>query len=51
MIVFIYYTLTSGLDKEVKVKLGSPFCKKFLTINDRYNGTKILNLPVVVVEI
>ena len=37
--------------QEVKVKLGSPFCKYFLTINDRYNGTKILNLPVVVVEI
>ena len=37
--------------QEVKVKLGSTFCKYFLTINDRYNGTKILNLPVVVVEI
>ena len=37
--------------QEVKVKLGSPFCKYFLTINDLYNGTKIVNLPVVVVEI
>ena len=37
--------------QEVKVKLGSPFCKYFLTINDLYNGAKILNLPLVVVEI
>ena len=37
--------------QEVKVKLGSPSCKYFLTINDLYNGSKILNLPLVVVEI
>ena len=37
--------------QEVKVKLGSPFCKYFLTINDLYNGAKIVNLPLVVVEI
>ena len=32
--------------QEVKVKLGSPFCKYFLTINDLYNGAKIVNLPL-----
>ena len=37
--------------QEVKVKLGSPSCKYFLTINDLYNGSKNLNLPLVVVEI
>ena len=37
--------------QEVKVKLGSPFCKYFLTINDLYNGAKIVNLPLAVVEI
>ena len=37
--------------QEVKVKLGSPFWKYFLTITDLYNFTKIVNLPVVVVEI
>ena len=30
----------------VKVKLGSPFKKYFLTINDLYNGAKIVNLPL-----
>ena len=34
-----------------KGQLGVTFCKYFLTINDLYNGTKIVNLPVVVVEI
>ena len=29
--------------QEVKVKLGSPLCKYFLTINDLYNGAKIVN--------
>ena len=37
--------------QEVKVKLGSPFCKYFLTIDDLYNGAKIMNLPLAVVEI
>ena len=37
--------------QEVKVKLGSPFWKYFLTINDLYNGAKIVNLPYHVVEI
>ena len=36
---------------EVKVKLGSPFCKYFVTINDLYNGAKIVKLPLVVIEI
>ena len=37
--------------QEVKVKLGSLFCKYFLKINDLYNGAKIVNLPLAVVEI
>ena len=37
--------------QEVKVKLGSLFYKYFLTINDLYNGAKIVNLPLAVVEI
>ena len=37
--------------QEVKVKLGSLFYQYFLTINDLYNGAKIVNLPLVVVEI
>ena len=37
--------------QEVKVKLGSPSCKYCLTINDLYNGSKNLNLPLAVVEI
>ena len=31
--------------------MGSPFCKYFLQNNDLYNGAKIMNLPIVVVEI
>ena len=31
--------------------MGSPFCKHFLTINDLYNGAKIVNLPLAVVDI
>ena len=38
-------------EQEVKVNLGSPFCKYFLTINDLCNGAKMVNLPLVVVEI
>ena len=37
--------------QEVKVKLRSPFCKYFLTINDLYNGAKIVNLPLAVEKI
>ena len=31
------------------VKLGSHFCKYFLTINDLYNGAQMVNLSLVVV--
>ena len=37
--------------QEVKVKLGSLFYQYFLTNNDLYNGAKIVNVPLVVVEI
>ena len=37
--------------QEVKVKLGSPFYKYFFPINNLYNGAKIVNLPLAVVEI
>ena len=37
--------------QKVKVKLGSLFYKYFLTINDLYNGGKIVNLPFAVFEI
>ena len=46
--IFLLFNLRFG--QEVKVKLGSPLCKYFLT-NDLYNGAKIVNLPLVVVEI
>ena len=36
--------------QEVKVKLGSPLNKYFLTINGLYNGAKLVNLPLAVVE-
>ena len=55
VVVAIRFLLILNFDfrfgQEVKVKLGSPFCKYFLTINDLYNGATILNLPLVVVEI
>ena len=37
--------------QEVKVKLGSLYYQYLLTINDLYNGAKIVNLPLAVVEI
>ena len=37
--------------QEVKVKLGLLFYQYFLTNNDLYNDAKIVNLPLVVVEI
>ena len=37
--------------QEVKVKLGSLHYQYLLTINDLYNGAKIVNLPLAVVEI
>ena len=48
---FLIVNFDFRFGQEVKVKLGSPSCKYFLTINDLYNGSKILNLPLVVVEI
>ena len=42
--IFLLFNFRFG--QEVNVKLGSPLCKYFLTINDLYNGAKI-----VVVEI
>ena len=54
-VVEIWFFLIVNFDfrfgQEVKVKLGSLFCKYFLTINDLYNGAKIVNLPLAVVEI
>ena len=48
---FLILNFDFRFGQEVKVKLGSPFCKYFLTINDLYNGAKIVNLPLAVVEI
>ena len=48
---WLQYLFNFCLWPEVKVKSGSPFCKYFLTINDLYNGAKIVNLSLVVVEI
>ena len=48
---FEIFTFDFRFGQEVKVKLGSPFCKCFLTINDLYNGANMVNLPLVVVEI
>ena len=47
--IFLNFDFRFG--QEVKVKLASLFGKYFLTINGLYNGAKILNLPLVVVEI
>ena len=48
-----FFFLTFGLDRKYMCKLGLhvPLCKYFLIINDLYNGVKIVNLPLVVVEI
>ena len=48
-IIFLLFNFQFG--QEVKVKLGSPLCDYFLTIDDRYSGAKIVNLPLVAVEI
>ena len=48
---FLIVNFDFRFGQEVKVKLGSLFCKYVLTINDLYNGAKIVNLPLVVVEI
>ena len=55
VVVEIWFFEILNLDfrfgQEVKVELGSLFCKYLLTINDLYNGAKIENLPLAVVEI
>ena len=51
MICLKILNLDFRFGQEVKVKLGSLFYKYFLTNNDLYNGRKIVNLPIVVVEI
>ena len=48
---FKIFNIDFRFEQEVKVKLGSLFYQYFLTINDLYNGAKIVNLPLVVVEI
>ena len=48
---FLIVNFEFRFGQEVKVKLGSLFCKYFLTINDLYNGAQIVNLPLAVVEI
>ena len=49
--VFLIVNFEFRFGEEVKVKLGSLFYKYFLTINDLYNGAKIVNLPLAVVDI
>ena len=49
--LFLIVNFDFWFGQGVTVKLGSLFCKYFLTINDLYNGIKILNLPLAVVEI
>ena len=51
MIFCLILNIDFRFGHEVKVKLRSPFCKYFLTINDLYNYAKIVNLPLVGVEI
>ena len=48
---FEIFNFNFRFGQEVNVKLGSPICKYFLTINDLYSGAKIVNLPLAVVEI
>ena len=48
---FLIVNFEFRFGQEVKVKLGSLFYKYFLTINDLYNGAKIVNLPLAVVDI
>ena len=46
-----FFNFDFRFGQEVKVKLGSLFYQYFLTNKDLYNGVKIVNLPLVVVEI
>ena len=48
---FLMLNFDFWFGQEVKVKLGLLFYEYSLTINDLYNCAKILNLPLVVVEI
>ena len=47
----MYVNFDFRFGQKVKVKLGSPFCKYLLTINDQYNVAKTVNIPLAVVEI
>ena len=49
--IFLTVNFDFRFGQEVKVKLGHFFVNIFLTINDLYNGAKIVNLPLAVVEI
>ena len=49
--IFVILNFDFRFGQEVKVKVGSSVCKYFLTINDLYNGAKIVNLLLAVVEI
>ena len=49
--LFKIFNFDFRFEQEVKVKLGHFFYKYFLTINDLYNGGKMVNLPLVVHEI
>ena len=40
--IFLLFNFRFG--QEVKVNLGSPFFNYFVTIDDLYNGAKIVNL-------
>ena len=51
MICLKILNLDFRFGQEVTVKLGSLFGKYFLTINDLYNGAKIVNLTLVDVEV
>ena len=51
MIFLKIFNFDFRFGQEVKVKLGSLFYQYFLTNNGLYNGAKIVNLPLVVVEI
>ena len=49
--IFVNIKLLLPVWTGIKGQIGSLFGKYFLTINDLYNGSKIGNVPLVVVEI
>ena len=49
--IFVNINLLLPVWTGIKGQIGSLFGKYFLTINDLYNGSKIGNVPLVVVEI